>query len=538
MTSPTRRFPGPCARASTRRRPIGSRRVAGDRVAEYAELLAHHLREALTLARAAGVETAALADRARRYLVLAGERASGIDIRRAKALFEQALELTPAGHPDRGRVLADFVEFAEPALSANELIAMLDEALDELRAADDEVGVGNALLLLSTQVWFAAGTTRAAQLLADALELLERNQPGPELAHAYTTAAGRAAIAGNSQAALELAAKGMQLADELGLGHHAARALQFRGIARCDLGDFGGLDDLKEAVRIAVDHAWTRAAGVGFSNYGSWVWLMSGAGEALPVYREGVEFSQRRGAGRVGMWTLAESTWPMFDAGLWDELLEAVRTIEQHAEQHGPGQSLLMGRTCKARVLFYRGDVDGAAAIAADVLPRAREVGDAQILVPALSVAALTEADPRCRGRARRRGARGGLRPLSGRGTRLRAKRRRSTVAQRMAEVDALTPVRIAAHRRDGAGDARGGTRRARGSRAAVRGCRAPVDRAPVRARARALPAWVGARNRRRRGDPRSRRDLPFAGRPRSRKRGGGVDRVRRHARRGGASAA
>ena len=89
--------------------------VAGDRVADYAELLAHHLREALALARAAGVETSALADRARRFFVLAGERAGGTDFRRAEALFEQALELTPPGHPQRGRVLAAFVEFAEPA---------------------------------------------------------------------------------------------------------------------------------------------------------------------------------------------------------------------------------------------------------------------------------------------------------------------------------------------------------------------------------------------------------------------------------------
>ena len=85
------------------------------------------------------------------------------DIRRARALFEQALELTPPGHPERGRVLAAFVEFAEPALSANELIAMLDEALGELRAVDDEVGVGNALLLVSSQAWFAAETARAAR---------------------------------------------------------------------------------------------------------------------------------------------------------------------------------------------------------------------------------------------------------------------------------------------------------------------------------------------------------------------------------------
>ena len=210
--------------------------VAGARVAEYAELLAHHLGEALALAQAAGVETPQLENRARRFLVLAGERASSVDMRRAKALFEQALELTPPGHPERGRVLSAFVDFAEPAVSVSELIAMLDEALDELRAAEDDVGVGKALLLLSNQLWFSAETARAGQLLDEVMELLERHPPGPELAHAYTTCAGRSAISGDSEAALEWAAKGMQLAEQLGRGNFISRALQFPGIARCDLG--------------------------------------------------------------------------------------------------------------------------------------------------------------------------------------------------------------------------------------------------------------------------------------------------------------
>src|SRR5262249_30421775 len=92
-------------------------RIAGDRVAEHSELLAYHFGEALTLARAAGTETRALEDGVRRYLALAGERASAVDVVRARALLEQALELTPPGHPDRGWLLTALVESAEPALS-------------------------------------------------------------------------------------------------------------------------------------------------------------------------------------------------------------------------------------------------------------------------------------------------------------------------------------------------------------------------------------------------------------------------------------
>ena len=49
-----------------------------------------------------------------------------------------------------------------------------------------------------------------------------------------------------------------------------------------------------EGMRLAVEGAWTREAGIGFNNYASWLWLMRGADEALPVYREGIDFAQRR----------------------------------------------------------------------------------------------------------------------------------------------------------------------------------------------------------------------------------------------------
>jgi len=365
--------------------------IAGDRVSEHAELLAHHYGEALTLARAAGADTATLEDGARRYLVLAGERAGAVDVRRARALLEQALALTPASHPRRGRMLTALVEHAEPTLSMSEQSALLEEALGELRATGDEIGIGKANLLQSSQAWFSGDMVRAQRLQSETIELLERHDPGPELAQAYATQAGRTAIAGDPRHALEWADKSMRLAEQVGTATVAARALQFRGIARCDLGDFGGLDDLKEAVRLAVERAWTREAGVGFNNYASMLFLAEGPDRALAVYSEGVEFARRRGAGRVAMWSMAESTWSLFDLGRWDDLLEAVASIEEDADKHGVGQSLLIALTSKARVLFYRGDLDGAAAISADVLPRAREVRDPQILVPALSVAALVE---------------------------------------------------------------------------------------------------------------------------------------------------
>src|SRR5580765_6500030 len=190
--------------------------TAGDRVADYAELLAHHYGEALALARAAGVGTREQEDRARRFLVLAGERASSVDVGRASALFQQALDVTPPGHPLRGRVLVAFAEFAEVGFTVDEVTQILDEALEELRGAADDIGVGKALILKSTHAWYTADTRGARKFLEAAIALLEQHAPGPELAHAYALVGGQTVISGDPDSALEWTEKGMRVAELVG----------------------------------------------------------------------------------------------------------------------------------------------------------------------------------------------------------------------------------------------------------------------------------------------------------------------------------
>ena len=362
--------------------------IAGERVGDHAELLAHHYREALALATAAGLETAPLRDAARRFLVLAARRASSLDSRAYAALMEEALALTPPGHPARGRLLLDLAEDATDFLSTEKVGSVLEEAVTELRAAGDEVGVGKALVLQTHQSWIQGDAARSNRLMDDAIELLEQHEPGPELAHAYTMSAAGMTIGGHPHKGLVRAEKAIELADRLELENFALRARQFRGLARFALGDSRGLEDLSNALHAALETGSTREAVVAFNNYGSILWLTRGAAAALPVYRDGLAFSERRG--RSGTWTRAESTWVLFDAGEWDELLDAAEAVE-NAEK--VGQPQLIAITSKARVLFFRGHTDAAAKLALELLPRARAVGDPQIVLPALALAVMVEPD-------------------------------------------------------------------------------------------------------------------------------------------------
>jgi hypothetical protein len=361
--------------------------IAGDRVADQAEVLAHHYREALRLARSTGLETPALEDGARRFLWLAAERASSLDVRRSDSLFAEALELTPPGHPSRGRLLTASVELSGSERGAR--VDILDEAIEELRSAGDEPGLAKAMTVQSRQLWRRGDSDAAGCVLAEATALLQRHEPGPELAYAYSFGAAQEAFRGRPHQALELSDKGLGLAERLGLDHLVLRMRQWRGLARCDLGDRAGLDDLRESLQSALEHGFSLEAGHGYSNYGSAVWLAVSPEAALEVYREGAEFLTRRGLSYEATWQRAELTKILFDLGRWDELLAVAREVEERTDD----QPMLVARIARASVLLYRGQRSPAAVLARQVLPRARGVRDSQIAVPALSVAALVEDD-------------------------------------------------------------------------------------------------------------------------------------------------
>src|SRR5262249_10864207 len=123
----------------------------GDRVGDFADVLAYHYSTALEHALAADeIEQAAeLEAPALRFLVLAGRRALGLDSRSALVSFERALALTPPGHPARPEVLAGVGEAALEADRQDEAAAALEEAIDAYRAAGDPRAAARTAVLLS-----------------------------------------------------------------------------------------------------------------------------------------------------------------------------------------------------------------------------------------------------------------------------------------------------------------------------------------------------------------------------------------------------
>jgi class 3 adenylate cyclase/tetratricopeptide (TPR) repeat protein len=363
--------------------------MAGERVTDHAELLAYHYEQALELTKAAGdaTETARLQEPAFRFLCLAGDRARSLDLQKAAGYYSRALDFAP-DDLQRASALLKFANVAE----VEDMRAVREtrqEAYELFVRHGDELGAGEALVDLSWNAWLAGASVESERMLEEATELLERHRPGRELSLAYRRRAGLATLRGHAAAALAASEKSLALADELGLRDHFTTALQFRGVARCELGDLEqGLVDLREALRLCLEEGHVRGAAIGYSNLGSFVWFSTGPAAGLETHQAGMAFDEQRGARGNLHWLIAESTWMLYDLGRWDEVLEATRRVLAFVGS-STGQMRLVALPYMAQVLVRRGETADAAVLVKEFVPLARDARDAQVLVPALAVAAL-----------------------------------------------------------------------------------------------------------------------------------------------------
>jgi tetratricopeptide (TPR) repeat protein len=364
-------------------------RMAGERVTDHAELLAHHYESALELARATdSADLDPLVESARRFLELAGDRATSLDLAKAFTYYSRAAELYGDHDVQRAQLLVKAVDGR--AGSSERAVRLAEEATAIFRAAGDELGEGNALIALAGIVWVRGDTARGNELEVEALEKLERHPPGEELLDAYSRRAGSLSIAGRSAEALAVIDQALLLTEQLESKATPSRLYQYRGIALCDLGDASGVDDVRKGLDLALEAGDLSAAGVGYSNLASNLHDHS-AREALAVWTEGIDFAVKRGIAGNRFWQLAESTWALFDLGRWDDVIARATEVVEWAEAGGLTYAGAIAAPQHALVLLRRGDLAGTAALLERWVPVAREAGDPQVVVHALAVSAELE---------------------------------------------------------------------------------------------------------------------------------------------------
>ena len=367
--------------------------MAGGRVEDHAELLAHHYGQALELARAAGESGHAkeLEAPAGAFLVMAGERAMRLDVAKAESYFRRALALLPDQHADRPSVLAKVAEAAWQGGRFLEANRVYEEAIADFEAGGDLFGAGEAKVRLADLLQVHGETVLGENVLAEAVLTLERLPASRGLASAYVMTARRKIFDGLDDEALAYSEKALDIARDVDAREQVVRARQFRGFSRFDLGDLGGLEDLREALRLGLEWGLGLETANAHLNLGDWLWQVEGPESGLEVHREGIAFAERRGLRQAAMWIRAETAWILFELGEWDDLIRAADEVATWEQANRGTQLQGITLPCKARVMLFRGQVQEAAELAARFLPVAREIRDLQVLLPALGTAALIE---------------------------------------------------------------------------------------------------------------------------------------------------
>jgi tetratricopeptide (TPR) repeat protein len=199
-------------------------------------------------------------------------------------------------------------------------------------------------------------------------------------------------MSGHPQEALGWADKALALADELGgLREERLRALDARGVARGDLGDLGGMEDLRAALAVGLEIGAGYDTAVVYNNLVEPLWLSEGPAAALATCLEAIEFSERRGLAEGAAWVRSATLMPLLDLGRWDEAVATANDVIGWERDHGGQYMSQMAHQVNARVLLWRGELDAARALTRELLPRARTIDDLQLLVPALATAAAVE---------------------------------------------------------------------------------------------------------------------------------------------------
>jgi tetratricopeptide (TPR) repeat protein len=360
--------------------------TAEERLEDHAEILVFHYGQALDLTEAAGDDRPEIVKSLVRFLLLAGDRAEQLDTQAAEGYYRRAFELAVDDEHSRANAQAKLAGMLVQRGDVEEGIEAWETAIASLRMFDEPSAAAN-MRKLATTLWARGDMSRSRILGDEAVTILERT-PGPELVAAYGSAAFVEALGGRFVEAVPLIDKGLAVAAELGVVD-VIELLGARAAVRGYQGDPAALDDCREARDIGLRLGLGRATAVAMNNLADGTGYFVGLRPARKLWDEGIEFARARGLTYSEMWNRGERLRALYHLGDWDELREEADEVVRWEQGHGGGQLELFAHVHLANVLVHCGAITDAMAHVDALMPRARESGDPQVLVPGLTAAAL-----------------------------------------------------------------------------------------------------------------------------------------------------
>ncbi len=356
--------------------------ATGARAADHAEILAHHYLTALELAEATGTsDPEMLRNAAIDHLLIASGTTMGVDTAAARRLSMRACDLIEDGDPRLGPALLQTVE-AGFALGAN--LETQRRLLARAEGTSLELGDDRTLGRVFTWRSILTNEPHKLTLAEQAVELLGP-LPGPELARALTINAAVFMLRDQSDEAIAAADSALPIVEEFGGPGDLALTLAARGVGRSELGDAGGLTDLRRGLEVVLEagSAWAPIAAI---NLAGPLWIHEGPAAGLEVYEIGVREAERRG--QTTVWVKREMPWVLTDLGRWDDALAVAAEALEGGRASGAVDTIAMAAASAATIHLRRGDLAAAAALVDEILGIVHTSLEPQVRDPGLAAAA------------------------------------------------------------------------------------------------------------------------------------------------------
>jgi class 3 adenylate cyclase len=324
---------------------------------EIAEVIASHYLDAYTAQPDADDATDVKA-KAHAALVRAGDRADSLGATgEALRYLEHAAALTESAK-ERAALLmrAGWLGFNNadyPTASR-----LLEESIAIFEADGDARSAAYAAARLGRVEWRVGESDKAMARAEAAFATLEALEPGEELAFVAATLAGGYAFLGNHESALEKAELAIELAEALGSPETLTRAFSAKSLVT------GSRRRPQETIALrrhqltlAREHDLPELEANALFNLSNESFGQDRYEEALGYLSDTLAIARRRGS-RNGEWaTLAETTYPLFMLGRWDEALAALAEVPEDRLLDALTTSFL---SSVPEIRIHRGDVVGA----------------------------------------------------------------------------------------------------------------------------------------------------------------------------------
>lgn len=298
--------------------------------------------------------------------------------RSAAAHYSQALRFASRLEPRERARLFELASYEEHLIDhLAEALMLIDQALVLWRQLGDDLRVGDMLRWKSRVLWLSGLTPDAYEAGAAAVELLEEQPPGRELAMAYSNEAQLTMLGRRLSESECWAAKAITLARELGELPIVAHALNNLGSARLIAGDLSGEELLLESLQVAMDLGLEDDAARAWTNLSSGCAQKMHVQKTLAYAEEGMRYcidhdleSNRTCIGG----NLADNR---LAAGDWEGATTLAAELNREGRLARITKIQLM--TTVARVHTRRGDADPWPLLD-ESLQRARRAGDLQFV--------------------------------------------------------------------------------------------------------------------------------------------------------------